>query len=158
MAISRNPNLLIADEPTTELDATLQAQIVELLFDLQDEIGLTILWITHDLSLAARISDRTLIMYAGKAMEVAPTEALLESPHHPYTRGLLNCMPQFAMQFSHPLKPIKGMAHAAGSKTECVFYPRCDVAKPYCRLAQPPLKTIADQHQAACWMHGNQVR
>jgi oligopeptide/dipeptide ABC transporter ATP-binding protein len=157
MAISRNPALLIADEPTTELDATLQAQIVELLFDLQDEMGLTMLWVTHDLSLAARISDRTLILYAGKAMEVAPTEVLLESPHHPYTKGLLACMPQFAMQYSHKLMPIKGMAQAACSKTQCVFYPRCDVSKPCCRLAQPPMKTIADQHQAACWMHTNQV-
>ena len=157
VAISRNPNLLIADEPTTGLDATLQAQIVQLLFELQDEIGLTMLWITHDLSLAANISDRTLIMYAGKAMEVAPTEVLLESPHHPYTRGLLECMPQFAMQSRQKLKPIKGLVQTTNSPSQCVFYPRCDLAKPFCRQAQPPMKNITDQHQAACWMHGSWV-
>lgn len=157
IAISQNPKLLIADEPTTSLDATLQAQIVELIQQLKEEQGLTVLWITHDLTLAARVADRTVIMYGGKTMEIAPTRELLDQPHHPYTRGLINSMPQFALRQAQPLIPIKGIYHPQENSKQCVFFSRCDQAKPSCKQAQPPLKSINSQHQSACWYHGGVV-
>ena len=157
MAISRKPKLLIADEPTTALDATTQAQIVELIQQLKQDLGLTVLWITHDLSLASRIADRTVIMYAGKTMESAPTQKILQKPFHPYTIGLLHSMPQYAVQHHCPLQPIKGTAQTDTDSNQCVFYTRCPNARAYCKMAQPPIKQIAAQHTAACWLHENQV-
>ncbi|MBI9051052.1 MAG: ABC transporter ATP-binding protein [Anaerolineaceae bacterium] len=157
MAISRNPKLLIADEPTTALDTTIQAQIVELIEQLKADIGLSVLWITHDLSLASRIADRTVIIYAGKTMEAAPTETILATPYHPYTQGLLQSMPQYALRHGCHLQPIKGICKPSDSQNRCVFYTRCDQARPYCKMAQPPLKQIRPHHQAACWFHQSVV-
>jgi oligopeptide/dipeptide ABC transporter ATP-binding protein len=157
MAISRKPKLLIADEPTTALDATTQAQIVELIQHLKQDFGLTVLWITHDLTLASRIADRTVIMYAGKTMESAPTEKILSDPYHPYTLGLLHSMPQYALENHCPLQPIKGTMKETGNGNQCVFYNRCPTARSYCKVAQPPLRQIANQHSAACWLHKNRI-
>jgi oligopeptide/dipeptide ABC transporter ATP-binding protein len=157
MAISRKPKLLIADEPTTALDATTQAQIVELIQQLKQDFDLTVLWITHDLSLASRIADRTVIMYAGKTMESAPTQKILQKPFHPYTIGLLQSMPQYALQNHCPLQPIKGATQTRSNANQCVFYTRCPKARAYCKMAQPPIRQIDTQHTAACWLHENQV-
>jgi peptide/nickel transport system ATP-binding protein len=157
MALSRKPKLLIADEPTTALDATTQAQIVELIQQFKQDYDLTVLWITHDLSLASRIADRTVIMYAGKTMESAPTKQLLQNPLHPYTLGLLQSMPQYALQNHCPLQPIKSGLQTGTTGSECVFFTRCPNAEAHCRIAQPPLQQIAEQHTAACWLHENRV-
>jgi oligopeptide/dipeptide ABC transporter ATP-binding protein len=151
MAICRKPKLLIADEPTTALDATTQIQMIELIQRLQMQIGLSVIWITHDLSLAARVADRTIIMYAGKTMESASTQQILQEAHHPYTLGLLQSMPIIAIQNGTMLKPIKGIYQPKEQSHECVFYPRCNTGKPYCRQSQPPLKEVSNRHFCACW-------
>jgi peptide/nickel transport system ATP-binding protein len=153
MALACEPRVLIADEPTTALDVTIQAQILELLGKLQDEMGMSILFITHDLGVVAELTDRVIVMYAGKIVEKAPTRDLFAEPLHPYTRGLLASIP------AHDAKHIgrKRLPTIAGMVPDlrrlprgCRFQDRCPLVMPKCREAEPPLVTI-DGREVACF-------
>jgi len=147
MAIACRPKLLIADEPTTALDVTIQAQIMKLLKDLQKEYQMAMILVTHDLGVVAQNADRIQVMYAGEIVESAPTATLLNSPRHPYTNGLLNSLPgKKARAFREPLPSISGMvpdlrARPAG----CQFHPRCESAKDQCLTKTPELSLATDQ-------------
>ncbi|HLX87049.1 MAG TPA: ABC transporter ATP-binding protein [Acidimicrobiales bacterium] len=154
MALASRPKLLIADEPTTALDATVQAQIMELLAELQRSLGMALIIITHDLGVIASVADRVLVMYAGRAAEKSGLRSLFYEAHHPYTRGLLRSVPA-ATGVRGRLLPIVGqppsLIHPPGG---CAFNPRCPFAMPRCRAEQPPLVSIPDapNHLSACWL------
>ena len=152
MAIVCQPALLIADEPTTALDVTIQAQILDLLDHLRNETHMSILLITHNLSIVAQYADRVAVMYSGKVVELAPVEELFSSPAHPYTRGLLNSLPKDGTK----LETIPGsVPHPAYLPDGCAFYPRCAEKLDRCMKEIPPLETIEEksQHQTACWLY-----
>ena len=157
MALSCNPDVLIADEPTTALDVTIQAQVLDLMHDIQARTGTAIILITHDLGVIAETADRVAVMYAGQKVEEAPVVALFDTPLHPYTRGLMASMPQL----DAPLGPtrgalpeIPGMVPSLSNLPQgCRFAPRCPLAAPQCR-GQPPLVEYAPGHLAACWRAG----
>ena len=154
MAIVCQPALLIADEPTTALDVTIQAQILDLLDHLRKETNMAILLITHNLGIVAQYADRVAVMYSGKVVETAPVEDLFASPQHPYTRGLLNSLPKDNPNIK--LETIPGsVPHPAYLPRGCAFHPRCAEKVDQCIKEMPPLKPIKDQdsHQAACWLH-----
>ena len=158
MAIACEPGLLIADEPTTALDATIQAQIVDLLKDLQRRLGMAILWITHDLALVAGLVDRVAVMYAGSIVEAALVRDLFKRPRHPYTLGLLRAMPRpNARHDGGPgLVPIPGAPPDLREEiTGCPFAPRCPMAIERCRAERPPLLTVGPGHEAACLRSGD---
>ncbi len=156
MGLACNPQLLIADEPTTALDVTIQAQIVALIKELRQETGMAIIWITHDLSLLAGIADRILVMYAGQIVESAPLHQLYERPRHPYTLGLLQSIPRLDEVRRTRLKPIDGQPpDLVNYPTGCPFASRCSFAVDRCHQADPPLDTIATDHQVACWVQPN---
>ena len=152
MALALNPRLLIADEPTTALDVTVQAQIMDLMRRLQAEYGTAIILITHDLGLVAEIADDVLVMYAGHAMEHAARRALFYRPHHPYTRGLLASLPDREGARDR-LTPIQGtppsMIRLPGG---CPFHPRCSEMLERCRRDDPPLRSLERAHESACWL------
>ncbi|CAN5139983.1 dipeptide ABC transporter ATP-binding protein [soil metagenome] len=154
MALACDPLLLIADEPTTALDVTIQAQILGLLKDLQAKSGMAILLITHDLGVAASIADRVVVMYAGRIVEQGPAEQVLGRPSHPYTRGLLRSVDTGSVASGQPLPTIGGsIPGLADQPTGCRFHPRCERATAQCRLAQPPLE-LRDTVAVACWHPG----
>jgi peptide/nickel transport system ATP-binding protein len=153
MAVALNPRLLIADEPTTALDVTVQAQIIELMQRLQREFGMAIIMITHDLGVVAGMADEIIVMYAGKVMEEAPRRALYYHPHHPYTEGLLRSLPRVDTQGDR-LTPIRGQPPSLISPPPgCPFSPRCDYVMDRC-VQPPPLAVVqSDQsHRSACWL------
>jgi oligopeptide/dipeptide ABC transporter ATP-binding protein len=151
MALACNPQLLIADEPTTALDVTIQAQIMELLADCKAERGMATLLITHDLGIVAQYADRVAIMYAGRIMESAPVRELFAAPAHPYTRGLLACVPKLGEKRQR-LTPIEGTIPNPGQLPEgCSFLDRCPEAFAPCRGELPPLREIRPGHQVRCW-------
>jgi oligopeptide/dipeptide ABC transporter ATP-binding protein len=151
MALACNPQLLIADEPTTALDVTIQAQIMELLADCKAERGMATLLITHDLGIVAQYADRVAIMYAGRIMESAPVRELFAAPAHPYTRGLLACVPKLGDKRQR-LTPIEGTLPNPGQLPEgCSFLDRCPEAFAPCRGELPPLREIRPGHQVRCW-------
>ncbi len=155
MAVACKPKLLIADEPTTALDATVQAQILELLDSLQKKTDMAILLITHNLGIVAQYADRVAVMYAGKVIEEAPVEILFETPSHPYTRGLLNSLPQDDP--GKKLEAIPGSVPHPGYIPEgCAFHPRCSKVMPHCKTLLPPQFPIPESkdHKAACWLYG----
>ena len=155
MAVACKPKLLIADEPTTALDATVQAQILELLENLRKETDMAILLITHNLGIVAQYAHRVAVMYAGKVIEEAPVETLFESPAHPYTRGLLNSLPQDDP--GKPLTAIPGSVPHPGFIPEgCAFHPRCAEVMPHCKNSPPSQFALSDAkgHQTACWLYG----
>jgi oligopeptide/dipeptide ABC transporter ATP-binding protein len=157
IAIACKPKLLIADEPTTALDVTTQAQILDLLLGLRAELGMSLLLITHDLSVVARVCDRVLVMYAGRIVEEASTRDLFQRPHHPYTAGLLNSIPRLDLP-ERKVHPIPGEAVDALSRVEgCAFSPRCQLATEQCRQERPPLSLVGPDRRAACW-HWDEVR
>jgi oligopeptide transport system ATP-binding protein len=153
LALACNPRLLIADEPTTALDVTIQAQILDLLERLQKELGMAVVFITHDLGVVAGLCDRVIVMYGGRIMEQAPTHTLYADPRHPYTLGLLKSVPRLDEARRERLEPIPGMPpdliHAPQG---CPFYPRCTFREPRNRDEMPPLIEIAPGHQLACWV------
>jgi peptide/nickel transport system ATP-binding protein len=152
MAIVCQPALLIADEPTTALDVTIQAQILDLLDQLRKETQMSILLITHNLGIVAQYADRVAVMYSGKVVELAPVEELFSSPAHPYTRGLLNSLPKDGAK----LKTIPGsVPHPAYLPEGCAFYPRCTEKLDRCMKEIPPLVSIhgKNSHQTACWLY-----
>jgi oligopeptide transport system ATP-binding protein len=154
MALSSRPELLIADEPTTALDVTIQAQILSLLRDLQVEYGMSILLITHDLGVVAEMCDRAAVMYAGRIVEQAPIETLFDNPEHPYSLGLMNAMPRPDLPHIAP-QPIDGsppdMAHPP---TGCPFHPRCVYREGICAEQPPLMRVVAPAHETACHFAG----
>jgi peptide/nickel transport system ATP-binding protein len=151
MALACDPKLLIADEPTTALDVTLQAQILDLMRELKAASGAAIILITHDLGVVADICDEVAVMYAGEIVERAPVEELFASPQHPYTVGLLGSIPRLDRRTSH-LATIEGMVPSPNNQPAgCRFAPRCPFADLRCRQQPPPLRDIAPGHQVACW-------
>ena len=157
MALSCNPKLLIADEPTTALDVTIQAQILDLMRELQETLGTAIILITHDMGVVAENADRVVVMYAGRKVEEASADELFECPAHPYTRGLLGSLPNLevaARVDAHRarLNEIKGMVPSlANLPPGCSFAPRCGFASAECAAAYPPLEQHRPGHWVACW-------
>ncbi len=151
MALSCNPRLLLADEPTTALDVTIQAQILELLTRLTRELGTAVVIITHNLGVVARYADRVYVMYAGKIVESAVARELYGSPHHPYTLGLLKSVPRLDQARKARLEPIEGFPPDLIHMPEgCAFRPRCKFAVQKCQ-EEPPLLQVASEHYSACW-------
>jgi oligopeptide/dipeptide ABC transporter ATP-binding protein len=151
-ALSASPEILIADEPTTALDVTIQAQILELLEDLRARLRMSILLITHDLGIAATFAERIYVMYAGRVVESGPTAALMEDPRHPYTKGLLDASPRIEEARVESLVPIPGAPPDVRSDpVGCSFAPRCRFARERCSLERPPLLQIAPDRRSACW-------
>jgi len=151
MALACQPRLLIADEPTTALDVTIQAQILELVDRLQRETGMGLILITHDLGIVAERAHHTAIMYAGKIVESAPTVELFGAPLHPYTQGLLASLPQNARP-GEPLPTIQGnVPNLAEEQPGCGYCPRCPVKSWECQQKTPPLKEVASGHMVRCW-------
>ena len=150
IAISCNPQLLIADEPTTALDVTTQAQILDLLLELRTELRMSLLLITHDLSVVARVCDRVLVMYAGRIVEEAPTDQLFARPRHPYTAGLLGSIPRLD-QPDRRVRPIPGEPLDAFARpTGCPFSPRCGLRVEKCEV-RPDLLPVGASRRSACW-------
>jgi oligopeptide transport system ATP-binding protein len=153
MGLSCNPQILIADEPTTALDVTIQAQIVDLVKKLRDEIGMAIIWITHDLGVVAGLADRVMVMYAGFIVEEATVKDLYGSPRHPYTLGLLDSLPRLDEERGRRLASIEGLPPDLIALPEgCPFYARCDYRVDRCQTENPPLEPVAPNHKAACWV------
>jgi oligopeptide/dipeptide ABC transporter ATP-binding protein len=158
MALCCNPQLLIADEPTTALDVTIQAQILELMKDLRDRLKMAIMLITHDLGVVAEMADEVAVMYAGRVVERGPVEAIFNSPQHPYTEALLRSIPILGMTQAEPLKVIKGMVPSALHwASGCRFAPRCDYTFDKCIHKDPPLLAAGAQ-SSACWLCENGPR
>jgi oligopeptide/dipeptide ABC transporter ATP-binding protein len=154
IALSSQPELLIADEPTTALDVTIQAQILDLLLDLQQQLGMSMLLITHDLGVVAETCDRVAVMYAGQIVEEGPVETIFEQPEHPYTIGLINAIPRADLVGASP-EPIPGSPpDLVSPPSGCRFHPRCPYAEPLCRDAAPELRQLAAGHVAACHFAG----
>jgi oligopeptide/dipeptide ABC transporter ATP-binding protein len=152
MALSCNPKLLLADEPTTALDVTIQAQILELLTRLTRELGTAVIVITHNLGVVARYADRVNVMYAGKVIETATAAELYANPRHPYTLGLLKSVPRLDELRKEKLDPIEGMPpDLVRLGAGCPFYPRCKFHVDRCKEENPPLITVGEAHQSACW-------
>ena len=152
-ALSCEPKLLIADEPTTALDVTIQAQIIEVVKELRQELGMAIIWITHDLGVVAGLADRVAVMYAGKIVEAAPVDELYANPRHPYTLGLLGSIPRLDAASKSRLTPIEGLPpDLIGMRPCCPFSPRCGYAIERCLHENPLLESAADGHLRACWV------
>ena len=154
MALSCAPQILIADEPTTALDVTIQAQIVDLVIRLREEVGMAIIWITHDLGVVASIAHRVNVMYGGFVIEEALIDELYRRPSHPYTVGLLGSLPQIQAEGRKRLYSIDGMPPMLYKKPHsCPFAPRCKWVIEKCRMENPPLLPIEEGHRAACWVN-----
>jgi oligopeptide transport system ATP-binding protein len=153
MGLSCDPQLLIADEPTTALDVTIQAQIVDLVRRLQDELGMAIIWITHDLGVVAGMADRVLVMYSGFIVEEGNVNDIYANPRHPYTLGLLRSIPRLDLGRQKRLIPIDGLPpDLLEPPTHCPFAPRCSFVEEGCWQANPTLKEVTPGHKAACWV------
>jgi len=153
MALACVPQVLIADEPTTALDVTIQAQIVELVKRLQSELGMSVIWITHDLGVVARIAHRVAVMYAGLIVEEAPSKELFGNPSHPYTLGLIGSLPRLDTGSRQRLISIEGRPPALlRAPQSCPFAPRCKFVIDRCRKENPPLQPVEVNHWSACWV------
>lgn len=153
MAMACNPELLIADEPTTALDVTIQAQILDLMRKLNEDSGTAIMLITHDLGVVAEMCHRVVVMYAGNVVEEGDVRTILKSPNHPYTIGLLQSIPKLEEK-KERLYSIPGNVPLPGSLTVgCRFAPRCEHATDKCRAEMPQLRTVGDQHRSRCWLN-----
>jgi len=156
MAMACRPKLLIADEPTTALDVTIQAQILDLMLDLQDELGMSIMMITHDLGVIAEVSDQVVVMYAGEVVEYCPIDILFTESRHPYTVGLMRSIPKLGEKFKTgkvPLQEIPGMVpNLIRLPLGCLFAPRCNRVMDRCRKKRPPLFVLDAEHSVKCWL------
>jgi oligopeptide/dipeptide ABC transporter ATP-binding protein len=156
MAMACKPKLLIADEPTTALDVTIQAQILDLMLGLQEELGMAIMMITHDLGVIAEVSDRVVVMYAGEVVEYSLIDTLFITPAHPYTTGLMASLPQLGAKFregKHSLREIPGIVpNLIHLPAGCLFSPRCEKVMNRCRKERPPLFRLGQDHGARCWL------
>jgi len=151
MALAGNPKMLIADEPTTALDVTIQAQIIEIIRDLKSKINMSVMMITHDLGIVADIADKVVVMYGGKIVEAAPCEEIFRNPKHPYTLGLLNSIPK--LDSNEPLIPIEGTPiDLLNPPKGCPFAQRCDKCLKVCITNMPPYTKISEGHSSACWL------
>ena len=161
MAIACEAKLMIADEPTTALDVTIQAQIIDLLLNLQDDLGMSMMLITHDLGVIAETSDDVVVMYAGQVVEYVQINQLFENPAHPYTQGLLASIPRLGAKFStgkQPLKEIPGIVpNLIRLPPGCPFADRCNHAMARCREERPPLFKLSDTHGARCWLQESEA-
>jgi peptide/nickel transport system ATP-binding protein/oligopeptide transport system ATP-binding protein len=154
LALSCNPSILIADEPTTALDVTVQAQILDLMRQLQADFNSSIILITHNLGVVSQMAQQVAVMYLGKIVEFATTEELFHRPMHPYTQGLLHSVPVLGRKGKQVLVPIKGMVPSPTEKiVGCPFAARCPQVMDICRKELPPLKEHMPAHLAACWLH-----
>jgi oligopeptide transport system ATP-binding protein len=159
MALSCNPRLLIADEPTTALDVTIQAQIVELVVRLREQMGMSIIWITHDLGVVAGLADRVIVMYAGYIVEEADVNSLYENPQHPYTLALLAALPRADRRRDRRLKSIRGAPpNLLVEPRGCPFAPRCEYVMERCLVENPSLLPHTPNHQVACWLDPAELR
>jgi oligopeptide/dipeptide ABC transporter ATP-binding protein len=157
MALSCNPDLLIADEPTTALDVTIQAQILELIKKLKDEIGMAVLMITHNLGVIAEVSDHVVVVYAGKAVEYADVISIFKHPKHPYAMALQKSIPQLTDKPGIKLEVIEGnIPDPLALPTGCKFHPRCKFAINICKKKEPELEKIGDNHIVRCWMYNKE--
>jgi peptide/nickel transport system ATP-binding protein len=158
IALACNPQVLIADEPTTALDVTIQAQILNLMLELKERLGTAIVLITHDLGVVAEVAERVIVMYAGRVAEEASVDELLRNPQHPYTRGLIGSIPRRSVRgvpkaIRSRLQEIVGIVPSLREEIPgCAFAPRCSLAQEQCTLARPPLEARGPHHQAACWV------
>jgi oligopeptide/dipeptide ABC transporter ATP-binding protein len=156
LALSCNPSILIADEPTTALDVTVQAQILDLMNQLQADFGASIIMITHNLGVVSQMAAEVAVMYLGKIVEYAETRELFHNPLHPYTVGLLNSVPVLGRKGKHDLVPIKGMVPTPTDVIPgCAFAPRCPKVMKICHEQKPPLRDARPGHQTACWLYGD---
>lgn len=158
MALMCNPKLLIADEPTTALDVTIQAEVLDLIKRLKDEYETSVLLITHDLGVVTEMADRIVVMYAGKIREIASARELYFNPQHPYTVGLMKCIPRMN-EVKSKLYTIEGSVPDLSSEADgCEFYPRCDKRLGICEKNRPELIKISDNHSVRCWRHSEVVK
>jgi len=158
MALSCNPKLLLADEPTTALDVTIQAQIMTLMARLKEEFEASIVLITHDLGIIAEMASRVVVMYAGKMVEEAPVKELFKDPRHPYTQGLLGSIPVIGRKFDggQRLQEIPGIVpNPLEMPLGCRFNPRCPRTMPICHQQEPPVVRLADHRRVSCWLEAN---
>ena len=154
MALSQQPELLIADEPTTALDVTTQAQVLKLMKEITDKLGTTILLITHDLAVASQVADRVVVMYAGQVVEDAEVHEIFSQPKHPYTMGLLSCIPS-GVRDGKQLSPIPGTIPDLTLRRDwCQFQPRCPFAMDVCSKKIPQLKDVGNEHKVSCFLYG----
>jgi peptide/nickel transport system ATP-binding protein len=159
IAMACTPTILIADEPTTALDVTIQAQILDLMLEMKERTGAAVMLITHDLGVIAETAQRVVVMYAGRKVEEAPVKALFARPRHPYTRGLMTSIPRLnrapdESARAHRLTEIPGVVPSLIDMAEgCTFAPRCPYASEQCRVAFPPEVEAAPGHFVACWNH-----
>jgi peptide/nickel transport system ATP-binding protein len=158
MALACNPKVLIADEPTTALDVTIQAQILDLILDLQKKLGTAVILITHDLGVVAETAQRVIVMYAGRKVEEAPVEELFARPQHPYTHGLMASIPRLPLMRGEEAEAVERLQEIPGTvpaltnlPAGCVFAPRCAHADARCRSTYPPYEEKRPEHWAACW-------
>lgn len=152
IALACDPKVLIADEPTTALDVTIQAQILDIVKRLRKELGMAIIWITHDLGVVAGIADRVAVMYGGFIVEQAPVKKLYSTPKHPYTRGLLSTLPKLEGERTERLESIKGQPPDLHNIPDsCPFAPRCIHVSEKCQNENPRLEMMDPEHQVACW-------
>jgi oligopeptide/dipeptide ABC transporter ATP-binding protein len=153
MALSCHPEIMIADEPTTALDVTIQAQILHLINRLKEEIGMSVILITHDLGVVAQTAQKVMVMYAGKIVEHASVSELFTRPVHPYTLGLFHSIPQIGTR-TKKLRPIPGMVPALNNLPKgCAFQDRCAKVKEICKAQTPPWKEVSKDHFSRCWLH-----
>jgi len=157
MALACRPDILIADEPTTALDVTIQAQILELMDRLKKEINMSVIFITHDLGVIAEISDDVLVMYAGNVVETAPVFSLFEDPRHPYTQGLLSSIPRLETPRKTRLPVIEGMVPSIQELPQgCRFQNRCPKVMAICRAQSPEMTVVGQDHSARCYLYSNE--
>jgi oligopeptide transport system ATP-binding protein len=156
MALSCNPEILIADEPTTALDVTIQAQILEIIKELSRKLGTAVILITHDLGVVSGMCDRICVMYAGRMVERGVTDVIFADPKHPYTRGLIRSVPRLDRGTGERLFSIPGTPPSLIDMPECCpFHPRCEHAMEACRAQYPPETDFGDGHRAHCWLYGD---
>ncbi len=154
-ALALTPSLIIADEPVSALDVSIQAQVINLMDDLQDEFNLTYLFVAHDLSVVEHISDRIAVMYLGEIVEIAPADRLYQKPLHPYTATLLSAVPSVDPDHQPARQSVEGdVPNPANAPNGCKFHPRCPYAQAICRLENPPLREIESEHKAGCHFAG----
>ncbi|MEM2202948.1 MAG: ABC transporter ATP-binding protein [Sulfolobales archaeon] len=152
-ALAMRPDLLIADEPTSALDVSTRTQILNILLELNKSFGITIMIITHDLGVAAYMSDRIAVMYLGKIVEVGAAEEIIKEPRHPYTMALISSSPSASRLSKANIKPIGEIASQINIPKGCRFHPRCPFAMEICRKEEPPYFDVGDGHISACWLH-----
>jgi len=153
MALACRPQILIADEPTTALDVTIQAQILDLIRDLNEEMGTSVIFITHDLGVVNELCDTVIVMYTGRIVEKASVQDIFEDPKHPYSIGLLEAIPKISKD-RDPLKTIEGMVPNPTEKIEgCSFWPRCPHATEKCKTAEPPMIQLSEDRMVRCWLY-----